>query len=285
MKIVQAFSILNTNSIPQFHGEKINIKYLNLYYSFLYSYVTLKKHYGAVTMYSDKKTYLNFIKYIPYDHVVFFENKYLEYKELWSIYKIEALKQVKEPFIFVDPDVYIYDYVFDKFISSDNDILVQAITEKDKNYLNFFNLNKPFFETNNIPLPFDNLCWDGVFGVKNIDIFKKYVKIFDVFLNGYLNNKFICDDNSNISFTEFCEVIPILSTTLKHNLSLETIYSQNEYDLYELLKFNNKYKFCHLVGETKYRNNVIDLIKKEIYENYNEYYKYITIFEKEKNIC
>lgn len=280
MKIVQAYSSIKTNVIPQFNGEGMEIEKEKLFYSFLYSYITLKKHYGSVTMYCDQTAYDELIKYIPYDEVIIKENKYVDYPELWSVFKIEALRDIKTPFIFVDPDVFIYDNVFDKFIKSNDDILVQSITDIDKYYERFFSVNSKIFKENDIPTPIDKLCWDGVFGFNDLKVFKNYLKVYDFYLNTYLNNEFFTSYGTSISYTELCEVVAIISTVLKYDYSLSTIYNEDEFDIDELLRLNNRYKFVHLVGKTKYDDGRITLMKNDICEIHGcEYYDYLYNYE------
>jgi len=187
MKIIQSFAQFNEGS--HYLKNRYDENYILLsFYSFLLSYLTLKKYYGSVTMYCNQKAYDNIIKYIPYNNIVIIENE--SSFEFWSYYKIQIMKQMSENFIHVDSDVFIFDDLFRPFInSSKNDVIIQNLIPEDRNYASHFvNDNKDFLNKNNILNyeKYNGRCFScGVLGItKNIQ--KDYIEICEKLKKGML---------------------------------------------------------------------------------------------------
>jgi len=68
------------------HDPRLN------FYSFLLSYLTLKKYHGSVTMYTNQSAHRSLIKHIPYDNIVLMENK--NKFDFWNKYKLDAMEKV-----------------------------------------------------------------------------------------------------------------------------------------------------------------------------------------------
>ena len=68
MRIIQSHAEFEEGS-PHYGAEK---KASLNFYSFILSYLTLKKYYGHVTMYCNERAEKLLIKYIPYDSVEIF---------------------------------------------------------------------------------------------------------------------------------------------------------------------------------------------------------------------
>lgn len=131
MKIIQSFAQFDEGS-PYMMGRKRNRFYAPLnFYTFLLSYITLKKFYGSVTMFCNKEAYKNLTKHIPYDEIYIKENE--SPFELWNMYKINCLKEVGDDLIHVDSDVMIFEDFFRPFIDDDIDVLVQHIVSRKHN--------------------------------------------------------------------------------------------------------------------------------------------------------
>ena len=65
MKIIQTFAIFD--EVSPYLTNKRNFEYVYLnFYSFILSYITIKKIYGPITMICNQEAYDAFIKYIPY---------------------------------------------------------------------------------------------------------------------------------------------------------------------------------------------------------------------------
>src|SRR5579859_4047302 len=114
MNIVQSFSLFESGN-PYTKESDPKKKCLN-FYTFLLSYLTLKKYYGQVTMYTNQAAYDLFMKYIPYDNVVMKENE-RSFSE-WNYYKVDVIREQTNDFIHVDSDVFIFSNLLDPFIKN-----------------------------------------------------------------------------------------------------------------------------------------------------------------------
>jgi len=123
MKIIQSYSQFDDGC--QYAGGILNGTevYLN-FYTFLLSYLLLKKHYGRVTMYCNKKAYDTVVRYIPYDEIIIKENHYDQ--NFWSAYKLSVIEEIKEDFVHIDSDVFMFrDHLLP--FNGDFDITVQYV--------------------------------------------------------------------------------------------------------------------------------------------------------------
>jgi hypothetical protein len=185
MRIIQSFAKLNIEA-NQYVGNKLNggELYLNLY-SFLLSYLTLKKWYGHVTMYCNQHAYDTIIKHIPYDDVVILENEYNNIK-FWSHYKVQVMNQMKENFIHVDSDVFIFKDILRPFLDGYFDGIVQDKIPAEVNFTRGFidhNIDK-------LPKNFDRRCYScGVVGM-TMPVLEKYRAMNEYLFDGIRHERF-----------------------------------------------------------------------------------------------
>lgn len=281
MKIVQSYSQFNDGC--RYAGSRLNGTevYLN-FYTFLLSYLTLKKYYGSVTMYCNKKAYDTFIKYIPYENVVIKENKYSQ--EYWSAYKLDVIEDMEETFIHVDSDVFIFDDLFKPFIENKNgfDIIVQH-TNPPK-----LNGAKGFVKSNSIILnncnvikfgKYDDKCFScGVLGM-NVKTKNLYIsdvkKIYDlmqkkIFRTGY--ESYRC-----LILEELTFYLTAINNELKwHNiLPYGDIVKHGEYNS------GNISKYTHMWFDTKFVKRNIELILNKIKKDFEKDYYLVENYNKE----
>lgn len=280
MKIIQSFAKLNVGNV---YLDKLN-KYDNdfkigsetylLFYSFLLSYLTLKKYCGSVTMYCNRDAYESFIKYIPYDEIILKENKYDSLK-FWSVYKIDVIEEQTEDFIHVDSDVFIFDDIFRPFINNSNyDLIVQNIFDIDI-------INKDKWMYNICPIEkFDNksfLC--GVIGFNNITHKDKYIE-------NTIKVKKLIEDNLVVGNPVFTiEELTLYLTKINYDLTYYDILPYEDIKQ-SIHKSGEKNKYTHMWFSSKYTKENIELIKNKIKIDFPEYYQivenydnYISIFD------
>lgn len=260
MKIIQSFA-----HFDNYFGNELlqgTEKYLR-FYTFLYSYLTLKKYYDSVTMYCNQKAYDLYIKYIPYDDIIIKENTN-DYM-YWNAYKLDVIADQTENFIHVDSDVFIFD---DLFISNFNeyDIIVQKIIPDNELFIqikNYVSNNLYFY--NNITNLYDNGCLAcGVVGM-SMNVKNEYLKDYNKIYNGFKNNE--------ISLTG----IEIFRAMILEELTLYLTSLRNNYKVYDLTTKNEN--FIHLGGESKFTKNNINYIKNEIKNNFSNDYHLINTYE------
>jgi len=281
MKIVQSFAQFDEGSIY----SKNKNTYLN-FYSFLLSYLTLNKYCGQVTMVCNEEAYNSFIKYIPYDEIIFMENK--NDIDFWSIYKIDAMKLFSDDLIHVDSDVFIFDDLFREFIDGSYDILVQDILPHYQNPvdINFVHDNKEFLIDNNIfsnPDSYDGRFTScGTFGIKNnvkSIYYTAFDKIYEATKKGELKNI----DKSR------------LPTIILEELLLYLVAVNNKFKIFEILPHDiivangysgnnvaaNMKKYTHMWFDSRFKSNNIDLMKNKIKKEFSQNYYLVDKFEKE----
>ena len=275
MKIIQSFAQFDEGSPYMQNNNKRNI-YLN-FYTFLLSYLTLKKYYGSVTMYCNQQAYDTFIKYIPYDEIIIKENK--NDMDFWNVYKIDIMKLQNEDFIHVDSDVFIFNDLFSKFINGNHDMIVQDIIPPSENFVKkFFWDNYSYLTNGNLSLStsYDNRCVScGTFGMKK-HMLNKYFYIFDIIHNAMKENKL----KSNNCQTMILEELMAYLTALKYN---NKIYDVLPYDLvlkHGVKKVGDIKKYTHLWTNSKFRNDIIFKVKKRIKKDFPKKYDLVEFYDK-----
>jgi len=280
MKIIQSFAQFEEGS-PYFqHTEHENYEYL-LFYSFLLSYITLKKYYGHVTMFCNQFAYDTFIKYIPYDEVILKENKYD--MKLWSVYKLDCIRAVGDDFIHVDPDVFIFDDLFRPFIDGDFDVIIQDILTADDNFKivkRFANENLEFLADSKIfTKQYDGRCMSGgVLGLKKGIPQDYYFAGIDILYKGMLDVGIKHIDGAAMVIEE---------------LLLYLIATENDFKVYDVLphdlilkhgveEVGNMMNYVHAWKGSKYQKKTIDHIKRKILYEFPEYQDLVLKYESDK---
>lgn len=285
MKIIQSFAQFDEGTPHKKDHEKTNKTdvYLN-FYSFLLSYLTLKKYYGEVTMFCNKKAYNTFIKYVPYDKIVKMENKNTIL--LWSYYKIDAMKKMKEKFIHVDTDVFIFDDLFREFIDGDYDIIAQNRWAREQNaYIrDFVDTYKEYVIDNDIIDPdiYDggSLC-SGVVGMTP-EICKGYDE-----LASKIKAQCINDELSKMSggikqtISIVSEELSLYLYALKNKLKVFDVLPRQEIINEGILAVAKRRKFTHLWFNNKFKPQYIEIIKLRIKKDFPESYHLVEKYDVE----
>lgn len=266
MNVIQSYSLISNN--PH-NDNKLSTIYSNLY-TFLLSYLTIKKNVGPVTMYCDELAYELLVQYIPYDKVIIKENPYKDVPRAWSMYKLEVIEVVKCPYLHFDCDVFIYNKMLNEYINDDSyNMLVQQIDYGEDCYdyvIKTYNENKQFFIDNNImtkdiKLGFTSGCFNSI---KTEDTKKHYLNI--------------------------CKKLIDLQT--KESLHYYGYASIIEEFAYYILTYNTKYysildnigdsfytNHMHLHGKMKFKMEHINWIKQYIIGVFPEHAYLIGVYE------
>ena len=170
----------------------------NLYNMHRLGVLTALRNYGNITLITTKKG-KDFLGDLPYTNIELFEEQIpYEYKEVWSISKLFAYKQIckkNEPFLHIDYDVFLFKKLPDWYLNSD--VVFQSI-EKENQITEFYNLDAFFRFCENKYLGNKDIIHAykmGLFGGNNINAIKFYVDeafklLFDEVNKSYwLNNK------------------------------------------------------------------------------------------------
>jgi FkbM family methyltransferase len=264
IKIIQSFAQYNEDN--HYVGNELNgtEKYLN-FYTFLLSFLTLKKYYGSVTMYCNRLAYDTFIKYIPYDNVIIIENK--NTIDWWSAYKLDIISIIDEPFIHVDSDVFIFDDIFRPFINNkDYDIIVQNSFD-----IEIIDKEKWIFEICPIQKIKNKSFLCGVIGFNDINKKEKYIKNTKKVKKLIENNLIIGD------YGFILEEYTLYLTTVNDDLKYFEVLPYD--DIKDIYSSGEKNNYTHMWFASKYVKTNIDLIKNKIKKDFSEYYEIVEKYD------
>lgn len=279
MKIIQSYSLVTETHTCK---AKNSTLYINLHV-FLLSFLTLKKYYGHVTMYCDQNAYDTLIKYIPYDEVIIKENPYKTDSALWSVYKVFILNQMKEPFIHVDTDVFIFDPVFDEFIANDtHDVLVQDILRGIYNPISdFYEDNKQILT--DFSLVKDNYV-DGFFscgsvGIKDPTNVLKYSFVNEQIKMLAQNDMFKYTRTSKSKVAAIIEEYSFYLFSYVHNLNVYSILDIEKAIQLGGLRAGEDEKYTHMWFRSKYIEEYVDLIKNKVRKEFPDYSELVSTID------
>jgi hypothetical protein len=279
MNIIQSFAEYETGS-PYLKNIDSNTKYL-MFYSFFLSYLTLKKYYGYVIMYCNDQAYNTFIKFIPYDKIIYKECK--NNVKFWNKYKADIIGEQQDDFIHVDSDVFIFKDLFKPFIDSKKyDVIAQDIIPQDVNFAkHFVPDNKDWLKKNNV---FDFNKYDGrCFSCGTIGLRQKYINNYvekvEKIYNGFIAGKLISEDWIDSMITE---ELSMYLVALENNLKIHDILPYNE-----IIKINGNprslgviYGYTHMWFSTKFVKTNVELIKNKIKKDFPTYYHIVEEYDK-----
>ena len=275
MRIIQSFAKFEKGSPYDLKNKNSHLNF----YSFLLSYLTLNKYYGHITMFCNQEAYNSFIKYIPYDEIVLKENE--NDVSFWNIYKIDALKSVKEDVIHVDSDVFIFGELFHEFMFTDNwDVLVQDIIplEYHNHFTNgFVGKNAEFLARNGI---ISKGLYDGRFtscgalGLKTRSK-EKYFEAVDKIYAGIKSDSLVAGNSLIL------EELTLYLVSLMNNFRTYQILPRVSMSEVGPQQSGNANKYTHMWFGTKFNERNVDLIKRKIRTEFPHYRKLIDKYEME----
>ena len=279
MKIIQSFAEFeNGNFYLDIRKSEWNNKYMN-FYSFLLSYLTIKKYHGNVTIYCNQKAHDSFIKYIPYDEIKIVENT--NDFNFWSYYKVDIMKRMRNDFIHVDSDVFIFDKLFTPFFTNKCDIIVQDKISLDGSALkNSVPVILKYLKDENL---IDVSKYDGKFlscgtvGITN-KVKKEYITICEALKNAYLKKKIILDKQfASIMIEEF----PLYLVALSNNFRVHEILPHDEILKHGAIKVGNDHKYTHMWFGSKFNPQYIETMKLKTKKEFPLYSDLIDQYELE----
>lgn len=280
--IIQSFAYYDEgNPYLYRHDEKLSktkAEYIKNFYSFLLSYATIKKYAGPVTMVCNKKAYDTLLKYIPYDNFYILENK--RNFNYWSIYKVDAMMEIKGDVLHVDPDIMIFDRLFDSFLNGEVETILQNKMPPQKNFLDEFVIRYEDFLIKNNILDLNKYdkasACTAVFGLKekHKDIYYKTVElIYDEMNKGEMHARL--DYHNPIVVEELMWYLLSLKLKLKTKYVLPP-HLTKQFDEREV---GDMVKYTHLWLGTRFQDSVLDLVKNKIMKEFPEYLIYMKKFE------
>jgi len=226
--------------------------------------LTLKKYYGAVTVYCNQKAYDTCIKYIPYNEVIIKENSHSQV--YWNLYKVDCISEMKESFIHVDSDVFLFKDSFRPYIDHLNmyDIIVQHAIPPQINFTkNFIELNRT--ELLNLKLineHYDNRCFScGVIGM-NPNVVPQYIDDVKKLYSAIESNIFVGEFHWYKSM--ICEELAFYLTALRIGYRWFSVLPYED-----IVNLGEKgagapNKYTHMWFDTKFVKRNIELIKNKI---------------------
>ena len=274
MKIIQSFAQFDDGAPRSYGDEEKNL--LN-FYSFLLSYLTINKYYGSVTMYCNKKAEETLIKYVPYDEVKIVENK--NTTNFWSYYKVDIMKRMRQDFIHVDSDVFIFDDLFSEFINDKKyDLLIQNQIPKKLNYVvSYVEQFKDFVIENDIiqPEKYDGKCLScGTLGMR-IAHKSDYIKVCEAIKKEFIKRK--TEDRWFVGMAS--EELALYLYSLKKDLKFHEILPYDDVLKHTEQKAGNYHNYTHMYLDSKFQPKYVKLIRNKIIKDFPEQIKYVQQYE------
>ena len=275
MKIIQSHAQFKEGT-PHHGAEKK--EFLN-FYSFLLSYLTLKKYYGHVTMHCNRKAKESLIKYIPYDSVRIVENR--NSPLFWSYYKVDVMSLMKEDFIHVDSDVFIFEDLFKKFTSSKKyDMIIQNQIPKRFNYVkNYVEDFRDFVIENNLvdPDKYDGRCLScGTVGMR-IQHLSGYINVCETIRKGFIEAKTI--DKNFIGMAS--EELALYLYSLNNDFKIHDILPYDDILEHDERGAGDRNNYTHLYRGTKFETRYVKLVRNKILKDFPKYVTHIQRYEDE----
>lgn len=259
--------------IVQSYLNDIELNFYTLYLSFLY----LKKYYNSVTMYCNSKTYNSIIKYIPYDEIIIMENTD------GINYKLQIIEDIVEDFIYVDPEIILFENILQKYIDNQNkyDLIVMNTFPKSHFGPEYFvDKNKKILEKNAISTKYDDNFFSTMILGMNMKFKSKYISNVKKIQKLFNNNEII----GNYDFGYYDMVLDELTTYLTYLNNSFTCYEIITIDDIKNLGFNKCVEKNKITILDRDHGNYIDLIKNKILKDFFNDYFIIDKFENKHKI-
>ena len=280
MKIIQSFAQFDEGSYYLRHDKKNSEKTHLNFYSMLLSVLTLQKYYGEVTMYCNKKAHDSLIKYLPYKEIKIVENT--NSFIFWNYYKIDIIRKQTAKFIHVDPDVFIFDDLFSKFINGrTHDIIIQDVIP---DYVNPVTKEMPalreYLKKSKIMNP--EICdgkafSNGVVGM-NVKTKNEYVKLADDLNQAFRDGELKVHEDL---ISMISEEVALYLLAMKDGLKYLEILPYDDILKNGSRQTANEKKYTHMWGDSKFNPQYIEIMKLKIKKEFPLYGELIDRFESE----
>lgn len=196
--------------------------------SWALSCLQLKKVYGKVTLYANKRaaSFLLEELHLPYDNVVLFPETYkLPHPELWALPKIWTYSLQQKPFLHIDGDVFLFDKLSEDLVSGDVvgqniEIATEYYTsmqrEIEEHFTYFPDVVKNDFAKDE-PIRAINA---GILGGSDIELFKEYTAEAFRYINNNVHHfPLVTVDHFNVFFEQ--HLLYVMAMEKNSNIKLK----------------------------------------------------------------
>lgn len=278
MKIVQSFWSAGKNcrngcfgwQSPAFH-----------YLGWILSCNQLRKYYDDVTLITDESGYdilINQLR-LPYTDIIVCLDELNNYNpNLWALAKIKAYSLMKEPFIHVDGDVFVWDKI-DSCVNG-HDLIVQNIETTSDYYRDMWKNILPAIDyMPNAMTKYEhgigNKAYNmGIFGGNDIDFIHEYCSESFHFVNNNIGKVNYID---NINFNIFFEQVLLYELAYERHKDVVSYIHEdigdNEYRGFADFDYVPDIRnYLHLLGAYKKMPMVCNKLRAFVVRYYPEYY-------------
>jgi hypothetical protein len=188
---------------------------------------------------------------------------------------------MKEDFIHVDSDVFVFDDIFSEFINNPKKhVIIQDLMPVNMHgTADFVKYNKYYLKQNlkNID-KYDGHCYGGgTLGLKKKHI-KGYVKLAKSIYKGINEGLVYCGDN--MLPPTLIEELSIYLYSKCNNLNVVEVLPRKLCEKVGIFKAGDIVKYSHMWFDSKFEMTYIHAIKNRIKIDFPQYYKYVTAYEK-----
>lgn len=244
----------------------------------------LRSFYDEVELVTDQYGYDLFIKQLrlPYSKVHVILDK-LDYRDdLWAMAKIETYKYMKEPFLHVDGDIYIWQQFPQKFANAE--IITQNMEVTTESYYGNF-WRKFSLKIKKLPelmVKYNTGAHNGafntgLFGGNDIEFIQQYCNKAQEFVD---DNKSDLYSLSLHEFNVFYEQVLLYEMTQAGGKLVCSYYEEsikdNQYNINNIADFDTipeLNKYLHLLGGSKRIKSICDKLETYVLFFYPEFYK------------
>ncbi len=240
-------------------GNKFKETIYSTALSILYSHLW----YQDIELYADDTAY-KFLYMLPCRVTKINSNKD---KVIWMKSKIDVMEKQTKPFVHLDNDVFIkkkINFDFDKVIVEQNDYELYGMYQYRVDFFNKYTQNLDHWKPD---LGYAFNC--GVLGFRDLELRDQFLKVFYE-----LEEIFIKNHNPKIAKIEPCIVLEqynLASLLAHHNIKPTLLLWKKT--LFENFQLADKMGYSHIVGQKKYRNDIVQEIENRLFKIFPYWYK------------
>ncbi|MBZ4043756.1 DUF6734 family protein [Flavobacterium hibisci] len=240
-------------------GNKFKETIYSTALSILYSHLW----YQDIELYADETAY-KFLYMLPCRVTKINSN---QDSVIWMKSKIDVIKKQIKPFIHLDNDVFIKKKIhfdFDKVIVEQNDYELHGMYKYRIDFFNQYAQNLDYWKPD---LGYAYNC--GVLGFRDFELRDQFLNVFYV-----LEEIFIKNHNPKIAKIEPCIVLEQYNlASLLHYKNIKPtllLWKRNSFENFQLA---DKIGYSHIVGQKKYRNDIVEEIENRLSKLFPYWYK------------
>lgn len=246
----------------------------------LYSVILVKKLGYKIHLYCDKEAY-NLYSLIPYDKIIIVDFSSDDINPFfWNWSKIKSQKLVNEPYVHIDNDVFLYkDVVGDSISSKKCSMIVQSveneITMPDNFHRDYMglNFNEVYGDFGVEWYKYNMWAYNcGVVGFSDVELKNKYLDlVYKLYLRASNENK-IGEKYRSTLFVG--EQMLLYYVARQNNAKVFEIIPYDKmikYLDYGWIVVGNEIGYCHMWGQVKFNDVVVNKIVERIKKEHPEY--------------